>query len=113
VGPEVNAKKCAIGSIFFWLSSQEEAFIGSTNTEPEMIARPHQRKTRSNEAALAAFVQKKAEIDAMLTRLQALSDEHFGVVPDEVTWSDVGSLAHHAELLRRITDMAFGEGEHT
>jgi hypothetical protein len=78
-----------------------------------MNARTNPTKTRSNHDALAAFVQRKAEIDAMLTRLQALSDEHFGVVPDEVTWSDVGSLAHHAELLRRITDMAFGEGEHT
>jgi hypothetical protein len=77
-----------------------------------MIARTHQPKTRSNEDALAAFVSRKAEIDAMLTRLQALSDEHFGVVPDEVTWSDVGSLGHHAELLKRITDMAFHEGEH-
>ena len=48
----------------------------------------------------------------MLTRLQALSDEHFGVAPDEVTWGDVGSLEHHAELLKRITDMAFHEGEH-
>jgi hypothetical protein len=31
-------------------------------------------------------VQKKAEIDAMLARLQALSDEHFGTAPTEVTW---------------------------
>jgi hypothetical protein len=77
-----------------------------------MNAKTNPTKTRSNEDALAAFVQRKAEIDAMLTRLQALSDEHFGVVPDEVTWSDVGSLGHHAELLRRITDMAFGESEH-
>ncbi len=46
-----------------------------------MIARTHTTKTRSNEDALAAFVQKKAEIDAMLTRLQALSDDHFGVAP--------------------------------
>jgi hypothetical protein len=80
--------------------------------EREMIARTNQTKTRSNEDALAAFVQKKAEIDAMLTRLQALSDDHFGVAPDEVTWGHVGSLGHHAELLQRITDMAFNEGEH-
>ena len=77
-----------------------------------MIARIRKTKTRSNEDALAAFVQKKAEIDTMLTRLQALSDDHFGVAPDEVTWGHVGSLGHHAELLRRITDMAFNEGEH-
>jgi hypothetical protein len=77
-----------------------------------MIARTHPRKTRSNEDALAAFVQKKAEIDAMLTRLQALSDEHFGVAPDEIDWGHVGTLGYYAELLRRITDMAFHEGEH-
>ena len=78
-----------------------------------MNARTHKTKTRSNHEALAAFVQKKAEIDAMLTRLQALSDDHFGVGPDEVTWGHVGSLGHHAELLQRITAMAFGEGDHS
>ena len=77
-----------------------------------MIARTTKKNTRSNEDALAAFVQKKAEIDAMLSRLQSLSDEHFGVAPDEVTWGHVGSLGHYAELLKRITDMAFNEGEH-
>ena len=68
--------------------------------------------TRSNGDALAAFVQKKAEIDAMLTRLQALSDDHFGYAPDEITWAHVGTLEHSAELLKRITDSAFKEGEH-
>jgi hypothetical protein len=29
-----------------------------------------------------------------------------------VTWSHVGTLEHHAELLRRITDSVFKEGEH-
>ena len=77
-----------------------------------MIARTPKKNTRSNEDALAAFVQRKAEIDAMLSRLQILSDEHFGVMPDEVTWSHVGTLEHHAELLKRITDMAFSEGKH-
>jgi hypothetical protein len=47
---------------------------------------------------LAAFAQRKAEIDAMLTRPQALSDERFGYAPDEVTWTHVGSLEHYAEL---------------
>jgi hypothetical protein len=77
-----------------------------------MIARTNKPNTRSNQQVLAAFVQKNAEIDAMLTRLQTLSDEHFGYGPDEVTWSHVGSLEHYAELLKRITDMAFQEGEH-
>jgi hypothetical protein len=77
-----------------------------------MIARTSKTKTRSNEDALAAFVSKKAEIDAMLARLQALSDEHFNYSHDEIDWGHVGSLGYYAELLTRITDSAFHEGEH-
>ena len=62
--------------------------------------------------ALAAFIARKAEIDTMLDRLKALSDDHFNAAPDEVTWADVGTLAYYAELLKRITDSAFKEGEH-
>ena len=46
----------------------------------------------------------------MLTRLQALSDDHFGYSPDEVTWSHVGTLEHYAELLKRITDISLQGG---
>jgi hypothetical protein len=67
---------------------------------------------KSKEQVLAAFVSRKAEIDAMLTRLEALSDDHFGYAPEDVTWSHVGTLGHYAELLKRITDMASNEGEH-
>ena len=67
---------------------------------------------KSHEQALAAFVSKKGKIDAMLTRLQVLSADHFGYAPDDVTWSHVGTLEHYAELLKRITDSAFEEGEH-
>ena len=67
---------------------------------------------KSKEQALAPFVSKKAEIDAMLTRLQALSDDHFGYRPDDVTWAHVGTLEHYASLLKRITDSGFKEGEH-
>ena len=33
-----------------------------------------------------AFIAKKAAIDTMLARLQALSAEHFNTHPDEVHW---------------------------
>jgi hypothetical protein len=66
---------------------------------------------KSKEQVLAAFVSKKAEIDAMLTRLQALSDDHFNYSPDEISWAHVGTLEHYAELLKRVTDSAFKEGE--
>ena len=42
---------------------------------------------RNKEAALDAFIGKKAEIDEMLARLQALSDDHFNAHPDEVGWA--------------------------
>jgi hypothetical protein len=76
-----------------------------------MITRTRKTKNRSNDDALAAFVQK-AEIDAMLARLQALSAEHFNYSPDEITWDHVGTLGYYAELLKRVTDSAFKEGEH-
>ena len=77
-----------------------------------MSTRTRKQIIRSSEQALAAFVSKKAEIDAMLTRLQALSDDHFGYSPDEITWSHAEGLAHYAGLLKRITDMVFNEGDH-
>jgi hypothetical protein len=67
--------------------------------------------TKSKEEALAAFISKKAEIDAMLTRLQALSDDHFNYSPDQIDWDHVGTLGYYAEMLKRVTDQAFKEGE--
>ena len=71
-----------------------------------------ERAERNRDAALAAFITKKAEIDAMLARLAALSADHFIASPDEVNWGHVGTLEHYASQLRQITDSAFGEGEH-
>ena len=62
--------------------------------------------------ALAAFIARKTEIDTMLDRLKALSDEHFHADPDTLHWGHVGDLEHYAGLLKRITDAAFKEGEH-
>jgi len=77
-----------------------------------MSPRTTKKPIKSNDDPLAAFVARKAEIDAMLTRLQALSDDHFNYSPDEVSWDHVGTLGYYAELLKRVTDSAFKEGEH-
>ena len=66
----------------------------------------------NNTKAIEAFMARKMEVDAMLGRLQALSGDHFGYSPDDINWGHVGTLAHYAELLKRITDCAFNEGEH-
>jgi len=60
-------------------------------------------------APLSAFIASKTEVDTMLRRLRALSGEHFNTHPDDVIWSDVGRLQHHAARLR---DIAFYEGEY-
>ena len=67
--------------------------------------------SKQNEAALRAFTARKAEIDAMLARLSAFSDDHFDCAPDQINWGHVGTLAHYASLLQQITDAAFREGE--
>ena len=80
-----------------------------------MMTNRHQLRAekarRNQETALAAFIEKKAEIDAMLARLQGMSDDHFNAHPDEINWGHVGTLEHYSCLLKRITDSAFGEGE--
>jgi hypothetical protein len=71
----------------------------------------HKRHS-DNSDAIAAFITKKAEIDTMLARLTALSEEHFNADPDRVNWGTVGTLEFYAAQLKRITDAAFKEGEH-
>ena len=72
----------------------------------------HITTLRNQDAALQKFLAKKGEIDTMLARLQALSDDHFNAAPGEVNWGHVGTLERYAELLRQITDGAFKEGEY-
>ena len=45
-----------------------------------------------NSDALAVFITRKLEIDMILTRLAALSADHFNAMPDDVTWADAGTL---------------------
>jgi hypothetical protein len=95
------------------LHAQEEVITARLNpiTTPRYQLRAEKAR-RNREAAFAAFIGKKAEIDEMLDRLRALSDDHFNCHSDEVGWAMVGTLEHYAGLLRRITDSAFGKGKH-
>ncbi len=60
--------------------------------------------TKTNDAALAAFMAGKAKIDALLARIAAASDDHFRTQPDQVTWADAGSLGFVTERLKEITE---------
>ena len=68
------------------------------------------RRAADNSKALDAFIAAKAEIDVMLERLKALSDDHFETHPDEINWGHVGTLNHYHDRLREISDAAFREG---
>ena len=70
------------------------------------------RRATDNAKALDAFMTTKLQIDAMLERLKALSDDHFETSPDEIHWGHVGTLNHYRAKLREIADSAFMEGEH-
>jgi len=70
------------------------------------------RRATDNAKALDAFMTAKFQIDAMLERMKALSDDHFAAHPDEINWGDVCTLNYYASLLRRITNSAFKEGAH-
>ena len=69
------------------------------------------QRATDNTKAINAFIAAKAEIDAMLERLAALSADHFETSPDEINWGHVGTLHHYRDRLREITDSAFKEGE--
>ena len=70
------------------------------------------RRATDNSKPLDAFLAAKAEIDTMLARLKALSADRFETSPEEITWGHVGTLSHHRDRLREISDAAFKEGEH-
>lgn len=74
------------------------------------MTNPNQSKVRAQ--AIDAFLTAKFDFDAMLERLKSLSDDHFNTHPDEIDWSDVGTLDHYRAKLREISDSAFREGEY-
>ncbi|MCB1832393.1 MAG: hypothetical protein KDH19_02955, partial [Geminicoccaceae bacterium] len=50
---------------------------------------------KTNDAALAAFISAKTELDEMLERLAGLSADHFECSPEDVNWGHVGTLEHY------------------
>ena len=66
---------------------------------------------KTNDAALAAFIGRKAEIDAALDRIRVASDDHFFTSPESVNWGHVTALADHAALLKRITEAVYSGGQ--
>jgi hypothetical protein len=59
---------------------------------------------KTDDAALATFVARKAEIEAELDCIRAAS-------PEDVNWGHVGTLVHYRARPLEITDMALHGGE--
>ena len=85
--------------------------IETKNAQGTLTMITNRSSSTANDLALAAFVTRKAEIDAMLERLAGVSDDHFGVAPDDVNWAHVGDLGYVIERLREASDFIFQEGE--
>lgn len=59
-------------------------------------------RMKNNDAALDAFLARKAEIDTAIAALRAASDDHFNVSPDVVHWGHVGDLSYIANALNNL-----------
>jgi len=58
-----------------------------------------------NDRAVGAMIAGKAEFDSLLAALAALSEDHFGVLPDDVNWGHVGMVSEAAGLLRQALQL--------
>jgi len=74
----------------------DDPLVRLTRAGVEALMRSPTTETEMRRTALDAYIARKAEIDTMLARLAAPSDEHLNVEPDRITWGDVGTLAHYA-----------------
>jgi hypothetical protein len=70
------------------------------------------RKAQDSSQALAAFVARKSEIDAILTRLAALSAEHFDRAPDDISWADIGTLGSYLQAGRPLSKRLRRKADH-
>ena len=69
-------------------------------------------KNNAKREAIGVYIQKIANIDTMLHRLQTACDDHFFNNPDEIHWGHVGDVSGIEEALKLICDSVFKEGEH-
>lgn len=54
---------------------------------------------KAGPTALERFLHHKARIDRAIERIQAASDDHFGINPDECHWGHVADLEFVADRI--------------
>ncbi len=97
--------------VFLLINVGVRANVIASAKQPKPRRPQHDRQNRNpatapNDKALNAFLAPKIEIDAMLDRLKALSDDDFDSDADGIDWGDVDTLNHYASLSRQITDIS-------
>jgi hypothetical protein len=70
------------------------------------------RAAANQQRSLEAFMAAKAEFDAMVAELQAMSADHFGADPETVVWGHAEMLKDWNTRLRQITDAYHRRGEY-
>jgi hypothetical protein len=70
------------------------------------------REAANQQKSLEAFMAAKAEFDALVAELQAMSADHFGADPEEVVWEHAEMLKDWNTRLRDITDAYHRRGEY-
>ena len=70
------------------------------------------RAAANQQNSLEAFMAAKAEFDALVAELQAMSGDHFGADPEAVVWGHAEMLKDWNTRLRNITDAYHRRGEY-
>ncbi len=70
------------------------------------------RATANQQRSLEAFMAAKAEFDALVAELQAMSADHFGADPEAVVWEHAEMLKDWNARLRDITDAYHRRGDY-
>jgi hypothetical protein len=70
------------------------------------------REAANQQRSLEAFMAAKAEFDALVAELQAMSADHFGADPEAVVWEHAEMLKDWNTRLRDMTDAYHRRGEY-
>jgi hypothetical protein len=70
-----------------------------------------EKAVANQQRSLEAFLGAKAEFDALVAELQAMSADHFGADPEAVLWGHAGNVAGWTRRLREVTDAYHRRGE--